>query len=790
MRNRSIWHLKSYQKIYQKIARLAPAYHELTDQELQHKTIEFRERLEAGASLDSLLVEAYATVCEADERILGMRPYKSQILCAIVLNQRNIAELATGEGKTLSATMPLYLNGLLGVGTYLITTNDYLVNRDSREMGQVYRWLGLTVGEVTSDDRVKPEDKKTAYQADIIYTTHSSLGFDFLLDNLAANSGDQNIVRFRYALIDEVDSVLLDLAQTPLVISGAPKVQSNLFKSADRVVKNLVYDRDFKLSQNHKDVWFTENGLQKITTFFGVDSLLNESSKELFRHLMLALRANTLLTLNRDYVVDNGKVMLLDSQDGREMKGMHLEAGMHQALEAKEDVEITRQNRTMASITYQNLFRMFPKLAGMTGTAKTDKREFLKVYNLAVVQIPPHRPNIRHDHQDRLYVNTQEKLMASIKIIQSAYQQQRPVLIETGSVSLSELYSRLLLQNGIVHNLLNARSEVKEAEIIRDAGQLGTVTVATSMAGRGTDIRLGKGALEKGGLLVIGTERMSNRRVDNQLRGRAGRHGEPGETMFFASLDDRIVIENGAKKLQRIQKRLESKVHLKKRAFGREIKSYRLRLAVLNAQKTATNKERAQRIGSIQYDDVQRRQQSAIYQFRNQIITAEYEDLLSLFHKLINQSIEQLLSTKDLTLEILIDFITNNINYNFNQVELLEEILNHKRELQLLLRELIDERLNEQLTSLSEMQRGYFLRLSILHALDNAWIEQVDNLHQLRGVIVSRSKAQHDPISEYQIEAVRSFDQMRHNFWQLALQNMMLSILTFKADGSIDLSFP
>lgn len=526
-----------YHKKTKQILKLEATYKKMGDEELRHQTVLFRERLQNGASLRSLLVEAYAVVREATSRVLKMRPFPVQVLGAVAMEYNNIVEMKTGEGKTLTATMPMYLHGLTGPGNFLITTNGYLANRDAEQMGKVYRWLGLTVkaGVPEPGHEGEDRDREKIYQADIVYTTNSSLGFDYLFDNLAADPSDQYLRKLNFALIDEADAVLLDSAQTPLIIAGIPRVHSNFYGSAERMITMLREKEDYELSVDRKSVWFTPEGIERMQHYFGVDDLLGKKWYELYRHLVLALKAHFIYKRDRDYVVDHNEVLLVDLDNGRELIGMKMQGGQHQAIEAKEHVPVTDEMRTMASVTYQNLFRMFGQLAGMTGTAATDAAEFMEVYRLAVYQVATNKKMIRRDLPDELYITQAAKLIASLNTVREAHQNQQPLLIETGSLSLSNLYSRLLLREKIPHSLLNARSASKEAKIVAEAGQLGAVTVATSMAGRGTDIKLGKGVKDKGGLLVLGTERMNNKRVDNQLRGRAGRQGDPGSSIFYTS---------------------------------------------------------------------------------------------------------------------------------------------------------------------------------------------------------------------------------------------------------------
>lgn len=786
--NLNEYKLRKYRKITAKILGLDKEYQALSDNQLRDKTRHFRKQLKNGKSLDRLLPEAYAAIREADFRVLGMRPFDNQVLGAVILHFGNVAEMKTGEGKTLTATMPMYLNGLTGPGNFLITANGYLANRDAKEIGKVYHWMGLTSssGVSENDDEL---DKQAVYGNDIVYTTNSEMGFDYLIDNLADNKEKKNMRDFNFALVDEVDSVLLDLAQTPLVISGAPRVQSNLFKSMDGIVKNLVEDVDYEISDDTKNVWFTKKGIRNLEEYLGADNVISEKWDDVYRHLVMALKANYIMRRNQDYVVDDGEVMLLDEANGRELDGMKLEAGMHQALEAKEGVELTDQTRAMASITIQNFFKMFKNLSGMTGTAKTAAREFMEVYNLPVLQVPTHKPNIRIDHKDLVYADMEEKLDATIELVKKAHAKNRPILLETGSVSLSDLYSMALLKNGIVHNVLNARMEAKEAAIIAEAGQPGAVTVATSMAGRGTDIKLGKGVAELGGLLVIGTERMDNKRVDNQLRGRAGRQGDPGESIFLVSLDDKVVIENAPKWVENYRKKLYRQKEEKKRPIGKPLKRRSARRIVNQAQSTAENGATEARKKSVEMDTIMRIQREIIYKFRDEIMTSP--DLSVRARKIVGNMVSEYANREDLTLTKVNDFIINNINYNYVYNDQNSIQIDDRGQLRDFLMKQAQEAWQKQTIVLdTPFKQQYLERLSILKALDMAWIEQVDTLQQLKSVVESRSTAQHQPQLEYEKEAKRSFEQMKRLFWKGALQNMMLSQLNIQKDGSVKVDFP
>ena len=509
--------IQRLKKILAKVKSFESEIAGLSDADLRKKTQEFKERLAAGETLDDLLPEAYAVVREADKRVLGMFPYDVQVMGAIVLHEGNVAEMATGEGKTLTATMPLYLNALSGQGAMLVTTNTYLALRDAQEMGQVYRFLGLTIeAAVVADEteNLTPKQKRLIYQADIVYTTNSALGFDYLIENLAENKDSQYLSPFNYVIIDEIDSILLDSAQVPLVISGAPRVQSNFYGIMDTFITTLKEEEDYHYDDEKNEVWLTSKGILAAESFLDLDHLFSKENQELVRHLNLALRAHKLYKKDKDYVVRQGdkeaEVVLLDRSTGRLLEMTRLQGGQHQAIEAKEHVKLTEETRAMASITYQNLFRLFRKISGMTGTGKVVESEFMETYSMSVIKIPTNQPVIRQDLPDQLYQTLPEKVFASLDEVKHYHAQGNPLLIFTGSVEMSEIYSSLLLREGIAHNLLNANNAAREAQIIAESGQKGAVTVATSMAGRGTDIKLGPGVADLGGLVVIGTERMEN----------------------------------------------------------------------------------------------------------------------------------------------------------------------------------------------------------------------------------------------------------------------------------------
>ncbi|QXJ68262.1 accessory Sec system translocase SecA2 [Lacticaseibacillus paracasei] len=773
-----------YHKKTKQILKLQATYKRMGDEELRHQTELFRERLAEGASLRSLLVEAYAVVCEATTRVLHMRPFPVQVLGAVAMEYNNIVEMKTGEGKTLTAAMPMYLHGLTGPGNFLITANSYLANRDAKQMGKVYRWLGLTVksGVAAQEHESEDRDREKIYQADIVYTTNSSLGFDYLFDNLAANPSEQYLHHFNFALLDEADAILLDTAQTPLIIAGIPRVQSNYYESADRMITMLEEDKDYEFSEDRKSVWFTPKGIERMQHFFGVDDLLGKKWYELYRHLVLSLKAHFIYKRDRDYVVDHGEVVLVDRDNGRELFGMKMQAGQHQAIEAKEHVNITSEMRTMASVTYQNLFRMFAQLSGMTGTAKTDAAEFMEVYRLAVFQVATNKPMIRLDLPDRRYIAQTPKLLASLQTVRNAFKAKRPILIETGSLSLSNLYSRLLLREKIPHSLLNARSASKEAKIVAEAGQLGAVTVATSMAGRGTDIKLGKGVAERGGLLVLGTERMENRRVDNQLRGRAGRQGEPGSSMFYTSLEDRIVIQNAPKWVRRYA---YHHANDKKQTIGRHS---RFAKVIDRAQDRVSNSGRSARFSTLQYGEVFRVQRDCVYQTRDKIMVAKSLDQLvdSVFEHVAETFVQE---KPQRDIAAFLNFVYTNIDRDFLPKPVSEKpsLMQDKTYILSLMHKQLDEK---QAVLTDHDQWQFFQRLTLLKTIDNSWIDQVDNLQALQAVTMNRTTNGRDPLYEYQKETRRTFDEMKKSMNVNIIRNLLCSDLVFNDDGTVEIQFP
>lgn len=595
--------LKRLDSIAKKVESYADQMAALTDEQLQAKTAEFKSRYQKGETLDQLLPEAFAVVREAAKRVLGLYPYHVQLMGGIVLHDGNIPEMRTGEGKTLTATMPVYLNALTGEGVHVVTVNEYLATRDSTEMGELYNFLGLTVG--LNINSKSSDEKREAYNCDITYSTNNELGFDYLRDNMVVYRHQMVQRPLNYAIVDEVDSILIDEARTPLIISGQAEKSTALYTRADNFVKRLKEEEDYKIDIQSKTISLTEAGIEKAEETFGLDNLYDIENTALTHHLDQALRANYIMLLDIDYVVQDGKVLIVDQFTGRIMDGRRYSDGLHQAIEAKEGVEIEDETKTMATITFQNYFRMYKKLAGMTGTAKTEEEEFREIYNIQVYQIPTNRPVIRDDRPDLLYPTLQSKFHAVVQDIKDRYRKGQPVLVGTVAVETSELLSDMLNQERIPHEVLNAKNHFKEAEIIMNAGQKGAVTIATNMAGRGTDIKLGLGVRELGGLAVIGTERHESRRIDNQLRGRAGRQGDPGMSQFYLSLEDDLMKRFGSERI---------KAFLDRMKIGDEdavIQSKMLTKQVESAQKRVEGNNYDTRKNVLQYDDVMREQRES-----------------------------------------------------------------------------------------------------------------------------------------------------------------------------------
>lgn len=780
--------LRKVKRILKKINALKEKMESLSDQELVAKTEEFRQRLADGATLDDLLVEAFAVVREADKRVLGMFPYDVQVMGGIVIHQGNVAEMNTGEGKTLTATMPVYLNALTGKGTMLITTNDYLAKRDAEEMGQVYRFLGLTIGVPFTDDPRKeftPKEKKIIYASDIIYTTNSHLGFDYLNDNLASNEEGKFLQPFNYVIIDEIDDILLDSAQTPLIIAGSPRVQSNHYGIIDTLVTTLVEGEDYIFKEEKDEVWLTTKGAKAAESFLGIDHFYQEENATFARHLVYAIRAHKLYTKDKDYVIRGNEMVLVDKGTGRLMEMTKLQGGLHQAIEAKEHVKLSPETRAMASITYQSLFKMFNKVSGMTGTGKVAEKELLETYNMSVVRIPTNRPRQRIDYPDNLYITLPEKVYASLEHIKEYHAKGNPLLVFVGSVEMSQLYSSLLLREGIAHNVLNANNAAREAQIISESGQMGAVTVATSMAGRGTDIKLGKGVAELGGLIVIGTERMESQRIDLQIRGRSGRQGDPGMSKFFVSLEDDVIKKFGPSWVHKKYKDYQ----VKDMTQPEVLKGRKYRKLVERAQQASDSSGCSARRQTLEYAESMNIQRDMVYKERNRLIDGS-RDLEDVVEKIIASYIEQVTSSSYESRELLFHFIVTNISFHIKEVPDYVNVTD-KTAVRNFMKQVIDRELSEKKELLEEHGLyEQFLRLSMLKAIDDNWVEQVDYLQQLSMAIGGQSASQKNPIVEYYQEAYAGFEAMKEQIRADMVRNLLMGLVEVTPKGEIMTHFP
>ena len=760
----------------------------LSDETLAAKTVEFRQRLAEGETLDDLLVEAFAVVREADKRILGMFPYDVQVMGGIVIHQGNVAEMNTGEGKTLTATMPLYLNALTGKGAMLITTNEYLAKRDAEEMGPVYRFLGLSIGIPFTDDpeeELKAEDKRKIYNSDIIYLTNSSLGFDYLTDNLASSSNEKFLCPFDYVIIDEIDDILLDSAQTPLIIAGSPRVQSNYYGIIDTLVTTMVENEDYIFKEEKEEIWLTTKGAKTAENFLGIDNLYKEEYATYVRHLVYSLRAHKLFTKDKEYIIRDDEMILLDKGTGRLMEMTKLQGGLHQAIEAKEHVKLSPETRAMASITYQSLFKMFNKISGMTGTGKVAEKEFLETYNMSVIRIPTNRPLIRKDYPDNLYVTLPEKVYASLECIKEYHIKGNPLLVFVGSVEMSHLYSSLLLREGIAHNVLNANNAAREAQIVSESGQMGAVTVATSMAGRGTDIKLGPGVAELGGLVVIGTERMESQRIDLQIRGRSGRQGDPGLSKFFVSLEDDVIKKFGPSWVHRMYKEY-SVADITQPQILEGRKYHRL---VEKAQNASDSASRANRQRTLEYAESMNIQRDLVYKERNRLINGD-RDLRDVLSEMIDEYIENILSENLKTREELFHYIVTNISFNIRELPL-DLVIEDEQALRNFLIQIINNELNDKKTLLEPHDLyDQFLRVSMLKAIDDNWVEQVDYLQQLMMAIGGQTASQTNPIVEYYREAYMGFEAMKEQIRSDMVRNILMGLVQMGPKGEIVTHFP
>ena len=746
--------IKRMQKTVEQIDALESSIKPLTDEQLKGKTLEFKERLTKGETVDDLLPEAFAVVREAATRVLGMRPYGVQLMGGIALHEGNISEMKTGEGKTLTSTLPVYLNALTGKGVHVVTVNEYLAQRDASEMGQLHEFLGLTVG--INLNSMSREEKQEAYAADITYSTNNELGFDYLRDNMVLYK-EQCVQRpLHFAIIDEVDSILVDEARTPLIISGQAQKSTELYMFANAFVRTLENEKDYSFDVKTKNVMLTEDGITKAEKAFHIENLFDLKHVALLHHINQGLRAHVVMHRDTDYVVQEGEIVIVDQFTGRLMKGRRYSEGLHQAIEAKEGVEIQNESMTLATITFQNYFRMYEKLSGMTGTAKTEEEEFCNIYNMNVIVIPTNKPIIRDDRADLIFKSMEGKFNAVVEDIVNRHKKGQPVLVGTVAIETSELISKMLTRKGVRHNILNAKNHAREADIIAEAGMKGAVTIATNMAGRGTDIKLGDD-VKNVGLAVIGTERHESRRIDNQLRGRAGRQGDPGVTQFYLSMEDELMRRFGSDNMKAMMDRLGMD-------DSQPIESKMVSRAVESAQKRVEGNNYDARKQLLQYDDVLRQQREVIYKQRQEVM--ESDNLRGIIEGMMKSTVERAVALhtqeeieEDWNIKGLVDYLNTNLLQDGDVKE--EELrrLAPEEMSEPIIAKLI-ERYNEKEKLMPEEQMREFEKVVVFRVVDTKWTEHIDAMDHLREGIHLRAYGQIDPLREYQMEGFAMFESM------------------------------
>ncbi|WP_110928469.1 preprotein translocase subunit SecA [Bacillus massiliglaciei] len=747
--------IKRLEKVADQVEALADQISALSDDELRGKTEEFKVRYQNGETVDDLLVEAFAVVREGAKRALGMFPFRVQIMGGAALHDGNIAEMKTGEGKTLTSTLPVYLNALTGKGVHVVTVNEYLAHRDATEMGQLFEFLGLTVG--LNLNSLSKEEKQAAYNADITYSTNNELGFDYLRDNMVLYK-EQMVQRpLHFAVIDEVDSILIDEARTPLIISGSAQKSTQLYIQANAFVRTLQKDTHYTLDEKTKSVQLTEEGINRAEKAFNIDNLFELSNVSLNHHINQALKAHVTMHLDVDYVIQDGEIVIVDQFTGRLMKGRRYSEGLHQAIEAKEGLEIQNESMTLATITFQNYFRMYEKLSGMTGTAKTEEEEFRNIYNMNVIAIPTNKPIARVDEADLIYASMDGKFRAVVEDIAERYEKGQPVLVGTVAIETSEIISEYLHKKGIPHNVLNAKNHEREADIIANAGNQKAVTIATNMAGRGTDIKLGEGVKELGGLAVIGTERHESRRIDNQLRGRSGRQGDPGITQFYLSMEDELMRRFGSDNMKNMMARLGMD-------DTQPIQSRMVTRAVESAQKRVEGNNFDARKQLLQYDDVLRQQREVIYKQRFEVI--ENENLRDVVESMLTSSIQRNIAVfapmgdeENWNLQGLIDYVHGNL---LDEESISKADLEGKNEDEMfdIIFDKVKAVYDAREVELSSEQMREFEKVIVLRAVDSKWMDHIDAMDQLRQGIHLRAYGQIDPLREYQSEGFAMFEAM------------------------------
>ncbi len=750
--------LKKFSALADKIEELDESYQKLSDYELKAKTDEFKNRLNSGETVDDILVEAFATAREAAFRVIGEKPFYVQLLGGISIHKGNISEMKTGEGKTLTSVLPAYLNALTGNGVHIITVNEYLADRDSNWMGNIHRFLGLTVG--TNLRSLSAKEKKEAYNCDILYSTNNELGFDYLRDNMVVRSEDRVQRALNFAIIDEVDSVLIDEARTPLIISGGELRSVGLYNEADRFVKGLKKEKEFLYDEKTKGVTLTEDGVKKAEKSFNLDNLYDVNQTNLVHHINQALKANYGMRNDVDYVVQDGEVVIVDQFTGRLMKGRAFSDGLHQAIEAKEGVKIQQETKTLATITFQNLFRMYKKLSGMTGTAKTEEEEFRNIYNMFVITIPTNREVIRIDEPDLVYATQAGKYKALVNTIEEKHKSGQPVLVGTIAIETNELISELLKRKKIPHEVLNAKNHAREAEIIANAGGKGAVTIATNMAGRGTDIKLTEETKALGGLCVLGTERHESRRIDNQLRGRSGRQGDPGHTQFFVSMEDELMVRFGSQRIKTMMQTLglQEDQPIRSNAFSK---------AIATAQSRVEGNNFDIRKQLLQYDDVMNNQREIMYTKRNEILDNEsiHDTVLESAKNNVTDLVKSHLFPEGHFNDQDIEEITSFVNSNLLRKEINKADIKDKSDDEMIdfIYSKVIEEYEVKIKGIPAEITNEFEKVITLNIIDKYWTEHINTMSHLREGIHLRSYAQSDPLRAYTVEGFELFDAMNQN---------------------------
>ncbi len=751
--------LKRFKLIADEVFELEEKYKKMSDKQLKDTTLKLKKRLEKGETLDELIPDAFALVREAAYRVIGEKPYYVQVLGALSIHFGNISEMKTGEGKTLTCVMPAYLNALSGKGVHVVTVNEYLASRDANWMGQIFEFLGMSVA--VNLRQMSPKEKKEAYMCDILYSTNNELGFDYLRDNMVVRADDRVQRPLNFAIIDEVDSVLIDEARTPLIISGGVMKSANLYKDSDRFVKSLKENEDYTIDEKTKDITLTDEGTQKGERYFRINNLYDIEHSALVHHINQALKANYTMKNDVDYVVQEGQVVIVDQFTGRLMPGRAFSDGLHQAIEAKENVEIEEETKTLATITFQNYFRMYEKLSGMTGTAKTEEEEFRNIYNMFVIQIPTNLPVIREDASDLIYSTKAEKYKAIVNEIKKRHDAGQPVLVGTIAIETSEIVSSLLKKAKIKHEILNAKNHAREAEIIAKAGEKGSVTIATNMAGRGTDIKLGEGVKELGGLCVIGTERHESRRIDNQLRGRSGRQGDPGYSQFFVSFEDDLMVRFGTDRFKSILEMagLDSERNMRSKTITRSVET---------AQKRVEGNNFDARKHLLQYDDVMGRHREIMYAKRNEILDNEdiHDNVVNTIKEHIDMMVRRHTDERGVIIEEncneIIEYVNENLLKNSNLK--LSEILN--KDISEIINIIENKVIVEYENKVKELPieiRNDFEKAISLQVIDRYWMEHINTMDHLRESVSLRGYANEDPLQAYVREGFEMFDLMLDN---------------------------